>query len=325
MHRQHPTPNSQLPSRLIRGPADRGRWRLASWGLPVALVVVATLHGAQAPRRIVSTSPSITETLFALGLGDRVVAVSQYCRFPAEVATLPKVGTYLRPDVERIAQLRPDLTIINPKAEGLERNLRVVKVPFVTVEPGNLSSVFVSIRTIGAAAGVPDRATALIGTLETRLNEIRKAVAGRPLQRVLIIVGRRPGTLTDLVAVSRNSYMSELASIAGGVNVLADASLPEYPRISMETVIRLQPDVIIDAGDMEDRPNERHAREPVTLGMWRRQQIAGVRAPRVYVVLSDAFVIPGPRMIEAAETMALWLHGVRTWGPASAGSEAIGR
>lgn len=278
--------------------------------LVLVCAAVAALDG-QAPSRIVSTSPSITETLFALGLGDRVVAVSQYCRFPAQVAALPKVGTYLRPDVERIAQLRPDLTIINPKAEGLERNLRVVKVPFVTVEPGNLSSVFVSIRTIGAAAGVPDRATALIGALEGRLNEIRKAVAGRPPQRVLIIVGRRPGTLTDLVAVSRNSYMSELASIAGGVNVLADASLPEYPRISMETVIRLQPDVIIDAGDMEDRPNERQAREPVTLGMWKRQQIAGVRAARVHVVISDAFVIPGPRMTEAAETMALWLHGVR--------------
>jgi iron complex transport system substrate-binding protein len=280
--------------------------------LPLLLACAfATTIDAQAPRRIVSTSPSITETLFALELGDRVVAVSQYCRFPPEVAALPKVGTYLRPDVERIAQLRPDLTIINAKADGLERNLTAVKVPYVAVDPVGLDSVFSSIRAIGAAAGVADRAESLVGTLQGRLDRIRKAVAGRAPQRVLIIVGRRPGTLTDLIAVSRNSYMSELASIAGGVNVLADPSLPEYPRISMETVIRLEPDVIIDAGDMEDRPNERKAREPVTLAMWKRQQIAGIRAARVHVVISDAFVIPGPRMIEAAETMALWLHGVR--------------
>ena len=267
---------------------------------------------AQAPRRIISTSPSMTETLFALGLGDRVVAVSQFCRFPAQVASLPRIGTYLRPDVERMAQLRPDLVIIHAKADGLERNLNALKVPYIAVDPAGLDSVFSSIRTIATAAGVPERAESLVGTIQGRLGQIRKAVEGRRPQRVLLIVGRRPGTLTDLIAVSRGSYLSELVSIAGGVNVLSDPGLPEYPRISMETVIRLEPDVIIDAGDMEDRPTERRARESVTLGMWKRQQIAGARAARVHVVLSDAFVIPGPRMIEAAETMALWLHGVRS-------------
>lgn len=266
---------------------------------------------AQPARRIISTSPSMTETLFALGLGDQVVAVSQFCRFPPQAASLPKIGTYLRPDVERMAQLRPDLVIIHARAQGLARNLTIVKVPYIAVDPAGLDSVLSSMRTIGAAAGVPDRAESLVGTIQQRFDQIRKAVAGRRAQRVLLIVGRRPGTLTDLVAVSRNSYLSELLAIAGGVNVLSDPGLPEYPRISMETVIRLAPDVIIDAGDMEDRPNERLARESVTLDMWKRRQIAGTRAARVHVVLSDAFVIPGPRMTEAAETMALWLHGVR--------------
>lgn len=266
---------------------------------------------AQAPRRIISTSPSMTETLFALGLGDRVVAVSQFCRFPPQVASLPKIGTYLRPDVERIAQLRPDLIVIHAQADQLERNLKTVKVPYIAVDFVGLSGVFSSMRAIGAAAGVAERAGVLVADIERRFAEIRKAVAERRPQRVLFIVGRRPGTLTDLVAAGPGSYLSELVSVAGGVNVLSDPGLPEYPRISMETVIRLEPDVIIDAGDMEDRPNERLAREAVTLDMWKRRQIAGTRAARVHVVLSDAFVIPGPRMTEAAETMALWLHGVR--------------
>lgn len=252
----------------------------------------------------------MTETLFALGLGDRVVAVSAFCRFPSQAAALPKIGTYLRPDVERMAQLRPDLVIIHAKADALERNLRAVRVPFIAVDPIGLKGVFSSIRAIGAAAGVPDRAESLVGSIERSLDEIRQSVAGRRPQRVLLIVGRRPGTLMDLVAAGHDSYLSELVSIAGGVNVLSDPALPEYPRISMETVIRLEPDVIIDAGDMEDRPNERRTREAVTLGMWKRQQIAGTRVARVHVVLSDAFVIPGPRMIEAARTMASWLHGV---------------
>jgi iron complex transport system substrate-binding protein len=278
--------------------------------LLLALVAPAALT-AQVPARIVSTSPSFTETLFALGLGRRVVAVSQYCRFPAEVGALPKVGTYLRPDVERIAQLRPDLTIIHSKADGLVRNMTTLKLRYVALNPGGLDTVFSSIRAIGAAAGVLDRAESLVATIQARLDGVRKAVAGRPPQRVLILVGRRPGTLTDLVAVSRNSYLSELAAIAGGVNVLSDRGLPEYPRISMETVIRLAPDVIIDAGDMEDRPTERDTRAPATVALWKRQAVTAARNGRVHVVISDAFVIPGPRLVEVAETMALWLHGVR--------------
>jgi iron complex transport system substrate-binding protein len=278
--------------------------------LLLACLCAAGLHGAETPSRIVSTSPSITETLFALGLGGRVVAVSQYCRYPAEVAALPKIGAFLQPDVELIARFRPDLTIVHPGPNGLERRLSTLKIQFVTVDRGSLSSVFSSIRIIGAAAGIPDRAAALVGTLQERLNRVRKAVAGRTPQKVLLIVGRRPGTLTDLVAVGRSSYLSDLATIAGGVNVLSDETLPEYPRISMETVIRLAPDVVIDAGDMGDTPGERRSRQVITEGLWKRQQLDAARAGRVHVVISDAFVVPGPRVVEATETMALWLHGI---------------
>jgi ABC-type Fe3+-hydroxamate transport system substrate-binding protein len=271
--------------------------------------VIAARPAVQAPGRIVSTSPSITETLFALGLGDHVVAVSRYCRFPPEVARLPKVGTFLEPDVELIARLKPDLVVVHPGPNGPERNLQRLKIHSVTVDRGGLDSVFSSIRTIGDAAGVPDRATALVADLQRRLERVRNAVAARPPQRVLLIVGRRPGTLTDLVAVGRRSYMSDLATIAGGVNVLSDAGLPEYPRISMETVIRLAPNVIIDAGDMGDTPEERRSRQVRTEGLWKQQQLAAARAGRVHGVTSDAFVVPGPRVVEAAETMASWLHG----------------
>jgi iron complex transport system substrate-binding protein len=281
-------------------------WRLT---LLLASLCAAGLPGAERPR-IVSTSPSITETLFALGLGDRVVAVSRYCRYPAEAAARPKVGTFLQPDVELIARLRPDLTIVHPGANGLDRRLTALKIPFVTVERGSLSSVFSSIRLIGAAAGIPDRAAALIAALEARLDRVRRAVAGRRPQKVLLIVGRRPGTLTDLVAVGRRSYLSDLATIAGGANVLSDQGLPEYPRISMETVLRLAPDVIIDAGDMGDTAEERRSRQVITEGLWKRQQIDAVRAGRVHAVISDAFVVPGPRVVEATETIALWLHGI---------------
>jgi iron complex transport system substrate-binding protein len=278
--------------------------------LALLVAVSAATPSAQGPQRIVSTSPSFTETLFALGLGSRVVAVSEFCRFPPEVAALPTIGTYLNPDVERIAQLRPDLVIIHAKADGLERNLNTLKLRYLAIDPAALESVFTSIRSIGAAAEVGDRASALISSIQGRLDRVRKAVAGRKPQRVLLIVGRRPGMLTDLIAAGPGSYLSDLVRIAGGVNVLSGPKLPEYPRISMETVIRLEPDVIIDAGDMEDRPAERKQRVAATLALWSRQQVAPARNGRVHVVVDDAFVIPGPRVVEAADTMALWLHGV---------------
>lgn len=270
----------------------------------------ASLQGAQVPSRIVSTSPSITETLFALGLGDRVVAVSQYCRHPPEVRALPKVGPFLEPDAELIARFRPDLTIVHPGPNGIERRLTALEIPLITVERGSLASVFSSIRIIGGATGIPERASALAATVKARLDRVRAAVAGRRPQRVLLIVGRRPGTLTDLVAVGRSSYLSDLAAIAGGVNVLSDGGLPEYPRISMEAVIRLAPDVIIDAGDMGDTAEERRSRQVATEGLWKRQQLDAARAGRVHAVISDAFVVPGPRVVEATETMARWLHGI---------------
>ncbi len=265
---------------------------------------------AAAPARIVSTSPSITETLYALGLGDRVVGVSRFCRYPEDVRRLPKVGTFLKPDAELIAGLRPDLVIVHKGPTDIERQLTVLRIRFVTVDRGTLPSVYSSIRTIGEAAGVPDRTTALIAEIEQRLSNVRRAVADRPPRKVLLIVGRRAGTLTDLVAVGRDSYLSDIAMLAGGVNVLADHGLPEYPRISMESVIRLAPDVIIDAGDMGDTPDERQRRSEATTRLWKNTQVTAGREGRVHPVISEAFTVPGPRVVEVAETFAQWIHGV---------------
>jgi iron complex transport system substrate-binding protein len=285
------------------------RW--CFWWLTCCLsAAIGTLHAAT-PARIVSTSPSITETLFALGLGDRVVGVSTYCRYPAAVTALPKVGTFLRPDAEVIARLKPDLVIVHAGPHDVVRQLGTLGIPSATVDRGTLPSVYSSIREIGAAAGAADRAERLVADLQRRLDRVRAAVAGRPRKKVLIIVGRRAGTLTDLIGVGSGSYLSDLVEIAGGVNVLGGQGLPEYPRISMETVIRTAPDVIVDAGDMGDTAAERRRRETATFQAWNRQTaVAAVHAHAIHPVMSDAFVVPGPRVVEVADTLAAWLHGI---------------
>ena len=276
--------------------------------LLAALAWIAVPAQAAPAARLVSTSPSITETLFALGLGDRVVGVSSFCRFPAAVIRLPKVGSFLRPDTELIARLRPDLVIVNAGPNDVPRQLSALGITSVTVDRGTLASVYSSIRAIGTAAGVGDRAEKLVADLQGRLNAVHTAAAKRPAKKVLVIMGRQPGTLSDLVAVGRGSYLNDIVTLAGGINVLDDPRLPDYPRISMETVIRLAPELIVDAGDMGETVDEHIRRQPATERLWRQQtNVKATQINGVHAVTSDAFVVPGPRVVEAAETLARWL------------------
>jgi iron complex transport system substrate-binding protein len=281
-----------------------------SLALVVCLIGLSGVADAQRPSRIVSTSPSITEVLFALGAGDRVVGVSTYCRYPAAAMALPKVGSFLHPSAELIARLRPDLAIVSRVGNDLARQLDVLGIRSITVDDARtLGDVYSMIRALGAAAGVGAHAEQLVAEIQSRLDRVRAAARTRPVQKVLVVVGRSPGSLTDLVVVGRGSFLNELVTLAGGVNVLSDPALPGYPRIAMETVIRLDPDVIVDAGDMGDTVAQHRRRQPLTEGLWREQfAVRAARRGAVHAVTSDAFVVPGPRVAEAAESLAGWLR-----------------
>jgi iron complex transport system substrate-binding protein len=281
------------------------------------LAAVALLSAVQAriPARIVSTSPSITETLFALGLGDRVVGVSNYCWFPTDVATLPKVGTFLKPDVEVIARLRPDLVFVHTGPSATASQLKQLGILTAIVDRGSLASVFSTIRQIGAAAGVTDRAEGLVRTITQRLDRVKASVADRPARKILVIVGRTPGTLNDIIGVGPGSYLHDIATLAGGTNVLASTRM-EYPKISMETVISLAPDIIVDVGEMGESPESSEQRGAVTQALWRRQTpvqtlVKAARDGHIHAVNDQAFVVPGPRIADVAESMAAWFHGAR--------------
>jgi len=289
------------------GLTNRGRAVVVA--LALSVLVAPAAQPASAPTRIVSTSPSITETLFALGLGERVVGVSTFCRFPPEVAKIPKVGTFLKPDAERIAMLRPDLVVVHEVSEGIDRRLAALRIPFIVVDRGTMGSVFSSIRQIASAAGVAARGDSLVADIEGRLETVRRAGVRSPHPRVLFIIGRRPGMLADLVAVGPDTYLNELIGIAGGTNVMAIAGQPEYPRISMETVLRLDPDVIVDTVDMGETEAERGARGPVNERLWSGYgTLTAVKTRRLHAATTDALVTPGPRVVEAAEWIAALLR-----------------
>ena len=270
----------------------------------ITLLALAASLAAQ-PRRIVSTAPSITETLFALGLGDRVVAVSQFCHYPPEATQLPKVGSYMKPNVEAIVGLRPDLVIIEANMpDSVAGQLERMKLPTLQVEHGTLDTMFAGIRNIAARAGVPERGAKLEADIRARLEAVRRRTAGLPRRSLVFIVGRAPGALEGLIAVGKGSYLNELIAIAGGVNALASNALP-YLKLSLESLLGLNPDVLVDMGEMAETTGVTEAQKEAVVALWRRRST--VKA-RVYAVASDIFVVPGPRVADAAEAFARMLH-----------------
>jgi iron complex transport system substrate-binding protein len=264
------------------------------------------------PARIVSTAPSSTETLFALGLGRNVVGVSTYCEYPPEVKALPKVGTYVQPDIEAIARLRPELVALQKHEGPIMGRLQALGIRFVELPYGSLQDVYTSIELLAAACGVEERGRALEGRIRSRLGNVKARADAQPKVRVLVIADRRAGTLSDLIAVGTGNYVHEMIEIAGGVNVLLAERLPMYPRISLETVLRSNPEVIVDLTDSHDA-DEAHARmRRADLELWRAHpEIAAVKTGRVFVGSSVVLLVPGPRTPEAAEMFYGYFHGGR--------------
>ena len=265
------------------------------------------LHAAP-PQRIVSTAPSITEMLYALGLGDRVVGVTNYCHYPPEAKLKPKIGDYTSPNLEAIAALRPDLVILQTNPVRLADRLRALRLTPLEINQDDIAALYNSIHVVGAATGTEAQAAKLVDRIRGKLDQVHRQAAALPRTRAMFVIGRSPNRLDGLVVVGKATYLNEIIETAGGDNVFRDALAP-YPSVSLEEVLSRNPQVIVDMGDMADTVNvtTQHQREVVDL--WGRMgSLAAVKQRRVFAVASDIFVVPGPRIVNAAEAFLEMLH-----------------
>ncbi len=278
--------------------------------LTLALLLCVAAPAAP-PQRIVSTAPSLTEVLFALGLGPRVAGVTEFCRYPAEAARKPKIGTFLEPDFERILAQRPDLVLVvrNPVrlAERLSQlGLRAVEIPQDTV-----AEILASVRQIGRLAGVEKRAHDLAASIERDLESVRRRALGLPRKRVLFLVGRSPGTLQGMVGVGPGTFIDELIRLAGGENVLAGSPMA-YPRVSVEQILTADPDVILDMGDFAHHEGKPMDSPEQFRALWESYgTLRAVRNRQVRQVAGEALIRPGPRVAEGARLCFELIHGER--------------
>lgn len=243
------------------------------------------------PLRIVSLAPSITEILFALGAGDRVVGVTSYCDYPPEARQKTHVGDTLKPSVERIIALQADLVIISTasQVEASFRKLEELGIPVFVTNPRSLDGVIASIEKLGEVIDSSEPAHRLTESLRNRIAAVEQKVAGAPQPSVLIVLGTEP-----LITAGAGSFINDLVNRAGARSISADDNA-DYPQYSIEAVIAKRPEIILlQSGGTELTPRL-------------RQTPAGA-SNRVYHIDDDLLLRPGPRLIDGLEELAARVH-----------------
>lgn len=245
--------------------------------------------GAQA--KYISLAPSTTEILFALGLDEEIVGVSQFCNYPAKAVTKEKVGTFSQPNIEKIISLRPDIIFCT----GLEQapaiaKLRKLNLRVCVSDPSNFKELFDSIREIGGLVGKEERAAALIEEMKKGIEEANsrvKLISKEKRPKVFVEIWHSP-----LMTAGRNSFINELIILAGGINIANDANRP-YTYFSPEQVIKRNPDCIILAYMNKENPVK------IIKERFGWNKINAVKNNRVYNDINpDLFLRPGPRLVQ---------------------------
>jgi len=251
-----------------------------------------TIEVPDRPARIVSLAPSATEMLFALGAGDRVVGVTDFCEHPKEAAKLPRIGGLINPDLERILKLKPDLAVASTSGNYLDDTERLAElgVPVYAIETPDVAGILNAFLGLGDLLGDPERSRAVVQRLRERLEKVRAAASSGPRPVVLFVIEPDP-----LIAPGRETFIGEALEIAGG-SAATTGTAARWAQYDLEQVIAMRPDVIlttpIHAAWAERLPS---------MGDWR--SVPAVAGGRIHVV-SDAIQSPGPRLIDGIEEVA---------------------
>ncbi|MDP9357160.1 MAG: ABC transporter substrate-binding protein [Chloroflexota bacterium] len=253
----------------------------------------------EAPQRIVSIAPSNTEILFALGLGEKVVAVDQYSDYPPEAEQKPQLGSYVKPDLEQIVAAAPDLVLATGvHEETVVPQLEALRLTVAVIDPEDLDDVFDGIGLVGRITGQDARATGLVCELLDRVDAVAERINGAPRPRVFFELS------PELHTAGPDSFIDDLISRAGGENIAAGAT-EEWPQLSAEVLLEQDPEVILLADEAAGVSPDQVRTRPG----W--QQVTAVEQDRIVAIDPDLTNRPGPRVVDGLEAIARALHPER--------------
>lgn len=279
-------------------------WRTHLVGV-VCFVSFVVAASAQAPKRIVSLVPNVTEILFAIGAGPQVVAVSTYDVEPPEVRALPTVGALVDPDTEKIISLRPDLVITYGSQTDLQSQLKATNIPYFDYRHGGIDHIFATMRALGARTGHVAGAEKAAQSLQAAIDAVKKRVAGRPRPKTLLVFGREPGSLRNIFASGGRGFLHDMLLAAGGENILADMDR-EAAQVNTELLLTRAPEVILELNSA-NRLNEADLKKVIDPWMT-LSSVPAVKNHRVVVVMGSGLTVPGPRVGEGVDKLARALH-----------------
>jgi len=258
-----------------------------------------TVHVPQPVQRIVSLAPSLTETIYALGLQDRLVGDTDYCDYPPDAQKKTKVGGAINPSLEQIVALRPDLVLVTKSLNLLEtvQALDNLGISSYGTDPHTVQEIISSTHRLAEVLGVPEAGAALGADLERHLADLRLRLNGLTPRRVLFIVWSDP-----LISIGKGTFIADAMRLAGATSIVDSAQ--DWPHMSLEEVVRLQPDYLVFASSHSDSAQNDFdvlAERPGWRGL------EAVRNRR-FAVISDAVNRPAPRIVSAIEDLARQLH-----------------
>jgi iron complex transport system substrate-binding protein len=254
------------------------------------------------PERIISVVPNVTETLFAFGLGERVIAVGDYDEFPPEVHKKPRVGGLINPNIEKIIEMHPDLVITYGSQDVLRERLQSVGIHMYPFTHGNAEQTLQFMADLGHVVGAEAKAGQVAQQIRKAFEDARaRAPAARP--KVLLVHNRGAGTLGSFYSVGRRAFQHDLIEIAGGQNIFGDVD-SETIQPTLEEVIRRKPDIIVETlapGANESEVDQRKQD-------WER---LGLAKGRIYIELESYLLVPGPRLGLAATRISEIIRNTR--------------
>jgi len=272
----------------------------------IAFLLASCAHAPQTKKtshRVISLAPSITEMIFALGAGDKIVAVSDYCLFPPEAQKKEKVGGLFNPNLEKIMALKPDLILGTSSYGSLKEKLSAISAHVVLLPEKSIDDIFFGLDSLGVLLGKQRAADSLKTAIRDSLQKYRGDFPGRK-PRVMLVLGRDPGAARNVGVSGPGAFINELLDWCGAENAFSDLKV-SYSTVGRESILVRDPDIII-----EFRPS------PLTKDQllenreqWKSfKQVSAYRDKRIYVIAGNNYLIPGPRVYRLAHRLYDILH-----------------
>lgn len=258
-----------------------------------------TVRIPQPVRRIVSLAPSLTETVYALGLQDLLVGDTVYCDYPPDAQKKTKVGGGINPSLEEIAALHPDLVLVTKGFNRLEtvHALEILGIASYATDPHTVEEIIISSKKVADILGAPRAGASFAEEMKQQLDDLQQRLGALPPKRVLFVVWTQP-----LISVGKNTFIADALRRAGAVSIVE--SEHDWPQVNLEEVARLQPEYLVFAASHSEAA-PREIEELASLPGW---QLLDAVTNRRYAIISDAVNRPAPRIVTAIEELARQLH-----------------